>query len=220
MASFKRWLDRRRNPWKAPFHDAFRQWKRDRGDNRLFDYGTLPEGAVAFDLGGYRGDWTARVLTQQPAAHVHVFEPHPAFAGDLRARFAGDDRVEVHAFALGGQDGALALSDAGDASSALSGPDAQITGEVRSVSRFFDERDVPRIDLMKMNIEGGEYDLLPALIAAGVIGRIRRLQVQFHLFEPALAAARDDIRTRLRQTHDCAWEYPFVWEEWRLKSGG
>lgn len=220
MASLIRWLDRRRNPWKGEFYDAYRKWRREDGPARLYDYGGLPSGAVVFDFGGYRGEWTDVILTAQPEARVHVFEPHPGFAGALRKKFGEDGRVAIHALALGSEDGTMDLSDAGDASSAVADHGRIFQTPVVSVRRFFEEHDVPRIDLAKINIEGGEYELVPALIDAGVITRIDRMQVQFHLFDPALSAERDRIRARLKQTHVCAWCYPFVWEEWRRPSSG
>lgn len=217
MVSLKRWLDRRRNPWKSEFHDAFNAFRRDNAVARLHDYSDLPAGAVVFDFGGFRGDWTRTVLSRQPECTVHVFEPHPGYAAELRDSFAADPRVHVHECALGAADGTLALSDAGDASSAVAGHDRSFAAQVVSAKRFFEENHIPCVDLSGMNIEGGEYELLPALIDAGLIGRFRRLQVQFHLFDPGLAAARDAIRSDLERSHDCTLCYPFVWEEWRAR---
>jgi FkbM family methyltransferase len=218
MASLKKWLDRRRNPWRGAHYDAMKEWKRDKAAARLYDYRALAPGAVVFDMGGFRGEWADMVLAQQPEAVIHLFEPHPRFADDLRAKFEGDARVTVYPMALGSADGEMFLSDAGDASSSVAGGGGAEQAEVTSVARFFAERDIPKIDLMKVNIEGGEYDLLPALAASGVIDRIARLQVQFHLFEEALIPERDKLRARLALTHECVWCYPFVWEEWRLKA--
>jgi FkbM family methyltransferase len=219
MVSFKRWLDRRRNPWKAPFQDSMRRWKRDKGDRWRNDHGDLPAEAVVFDVGGYRGDWTADLLRQVPAASVHVFEPHPVFAEKLSERFSDAPRAAVHAFALGAEDGALWLSDDGDASSALAA-EGTVEGAVVSVGRFFDENHIPDVDLAKINIEGGEYDLLPALVESGNIGKIRRLQIQFHLLSQSSVDVREAVRTQLGGTHRCTWCYPFVWEEWVRSDDG
>ncbi|QYX58382.1 FkbM family methyltransferase [Roseovarius sp. SCSIO 43702] len=218
MASLKKWLDRRRNPWKGVFYDAFKLWKAENGPARLYAYDTLPEGATVLDFGGFEGTWADRILAAQPSADIHVFEPHPVFAAHLTQKFAERENVHVHAFALGRTDGTLSLSDTGDASSAVADLEKSLEAPVKAVSQFFDAHPLPAIDLVKINIEGGEYDLLPALLDAGVMDRIARLQVQFHLFDPAFAEARDAIRTRLSETHDCAWCYPFVWEEWRRRT--
>lgn len=217
MASLKRWLDRRRNPWKGVFYDAFRKWRRQNGQAQLVQYGDLVPGDVVFDVGAYRGEWTDTVLGQQPAAQMHLFEPHPGFAEALEKKFAGRDHVHVHELAIGSTTGTMELSDAGDASSSVADHGKSFEAKTMSVSDFFAHTPVDRIALMKVNIEGGEYDLLPALIESGDITKVDRLQVQFHLFEPDMKALRDDIRARLEATHHCVWSYPFVWEEWQLR---
>ncbi|MFU1476589.1 FkbM family methyltransferase [Roseovarius sp. C7] len=219
MASLKKWLDRRRNPWKGVFYDAFKRWKQENGPARLYDYKGLPTGAVVLDIGAFRGEWSDLILAAQPDCTIHAFEPHPGFARELREKYAGDTRVIVHECALGSAPGTLRLSDAGDASSSVAAHDRAFEAPIVSVESFFADHPLPRIDLAKINIEGGEYDLLPALVTTGQIAAITRLQVQFHLFEPGLAAARDDIRANLDKTHDCVWAYPFVWEEWQLRRG-
>lgn len=92
-----------------------------------------------------------------------------------------------------------------------------LNGEVVDVSRFMDEFTPASIDLAKINIEGGEYDLLPALARAGQLGRFDLLQIQFHLYDKQQIAERDAIRTDLGKTHTCDWSYDFVWEQWHRK---
>ncbi|MHA6263009.1 FkbM family methyltransferase [Arenibacterium sp. CAU 1754] len=217
MASLKRWLDLRRNPWKAPFNEGFKRWRSENGLQKLYDYDGLRPGAVVLDFGGFEGEWTALVRKAQPAAICHIFEPHPVFAKELHKKFDPVDGVHVHEFALGRAAGTLALDDAGDASSGFGNSDGAYSAPIRPVTEFFEEHEIGMVDLVKMNIEGGEYDLLPAMIDSGLIGKVRRLQVQFHLFDKSLVARREEIREKLAKTHDCVWAYPFVWEEWRLK---
>lgn len=176
----------------------------------------LGPGSVVFDVGGFKGNWAADIHDRY-GARIHVFEPHPGFAAEIRKRFYGNDAIVIHEFALGAQQGSLILSDDGDASSSFRKAKHTVTGRIEPVSGFFAEADIPRIDLMKVNIEGGEYDLLPALAGAGIMGRIGILQVQFHLFSADDIARRDDIRAILEETHSCDWSYDFVWEQWSLR---
>jgi len=219
MASLKRWLDLKRHPWKAPLHKGMKAWKADKAQqSNLYVYDALPERAVVLDIGGFEGGWSDIILTSCPAATIHIFEPHPVFAERLRAKFQGNSDIHVHEFAIGSKSDRLSLSDAGDASSSFGSDGTQeYDAEIRPVSEFFEKSGVGTVDLAKINIEGGEYDLLPGLIDSSVIGQIDRLQIQFHLFDPSLVAQRDAIRERLSETHSCVWCYPFVWEEWRLK---
>lgn len=200
-------------------HEGMKAWKSDKAALRNFlSYEDLPEQPVVLDIGGFEGGWSDGVRVARPNAIIHIFEPHPVFAEDLRKKFRETPGIHIHEFAIGKSRGRLSLSDDGDASSAFgtSGPQSY-DAEIRPVDEFFNATDLGQIDLVKINIEGGEYDLVPAMIDCGAIRQIERLQVQFHLFDPSLVAQRDAIRARLSDTHTCTWCYPFVWEEWQLK---
>ena len=74
------------------------------------------------------------------------------------------------------------------------------------------------VALMKMNIEGYEYELIPHLIISGVMERVKNLQVQFHLIEgKECEKLYETIFLGLSITHKITWRYPFVWESWERK---
>lgn len=215
--SLKDWLRQRREPWSKVSYTAFRQWRADRMEQVRMQFDDLGPQSVVFDVGGFQGNWAADIHARYGAI-VHVFEPHPAFAARIRQRFDGNAAITIHDFALGSHAGTLTLSDDGDASSSFRKATQTVTGRIEPVAAFFARSDIPRIDLMKMNIEGGEYDLLPALADAGILPRIGILQVQFHLYAQDDIARRAAIRATLAQTHDCDWSYDFVWEQWTVRT--
>ncbi|MCO4839619.1 MAG: FkbM family methyltransferase [Rhodobacteraceae bacterium] len=177
---------------------------------------SIQASSVVFDIGGFQGNWAAEI-NDRYGGEVHIFEPHPTFAQKIRGRFEGNAAIIPYDFALGSTEGILTLSDDGDASSSFCETGHAVTGRIEPVSRFFANVDIPCIDLMKINIEGGEYDLLPALIAADIMPRIGILQVQFHLYSADDIPRRDAIRTKLAETHSCDWNYDFIWEQWSLR---
>lgn len=210
MDVLKNWRDRRQHPWKDVYYDALRLWRGERGHTLLYDYISVPIGGTVFDFGGGKGEWADIVLIQQPDCTIHLFEPHPRKAADLRDKYRQDDRVKVYDYTLGSAEGKLPLPE-----ESVSGIEATV--DVVAVKRYFDTFDFPHIDLVKFNIGGAEYDLLPALMRAGILPRIQRMQVQFHLKGESQIADREDIRAAMQASHDCAWCYPFIWEEWRLR---
>jgi len=214
--SLKSWLRQRREPWTKVFYTAFRQWRADRMEATRMEFAELGPGSVVFDVGGFKGNWAADIHDRY-GARIHIFEPHPVFAEEIRSRFHGNDAIVTHEFALGQSEGHLTLSDDGDASSSFRNAENTVTGRIEHVERFFAKADIPRIDLVKVNIEGGEYELLPALEEAGIMPRIGVLQVQFHLFSADDIPRREAIRTMLAKTHSCDWSYEFVWEQWSLR---
>lgn len=67
---------------------------------------------------------------------------------------------------------------------------------------------------MKVNIEGGEYELLDRLIDTHLVELFSNIQVQFHPIAPTSALAVQRLRIELMKTHRPTYQYDFVWENW------
>lgn len=203
---------------RDPFLRAVRRWVRDKGDDTLrLDY-PLDADSVVIDVGGYQGDF-ADAVNKRFGCRVVVFEPVPAFHSYCVERFAGNSKISIVDCGLGAFDGSLPIEVSDDASSfnrAIPSAQPELV-KLRKADSMLAELGLDKIDLVKINIEGGEYDLLPLLIESGWINRIRHIQVQFHNFVPESASLRDAIRARLGETHREMWNYEFVWESWCLK---
>ena len=74
-----------------------------------------------------------------------------------------------------------------------------------------------RISVCLMNIEGGEFALIPYMLGLGIMERIDNLFVQFHYFAPLGKEKEVDIRERLEQTHEVLWDYTPTAVCWRKK---
>ena len=86
---------------------------------------------------------------------------------------------------------------------------------LRDVFRVLKELDITRVDLMKINIEGGEFPLLEHIISSGKQAIVRQYQIQFHNFVEKAVDRRTEISRALSKTHVRTWCYTFVWENWR-----
>ena len=195
---------------------ALHNWFRDRGDETLRLAYPLTENSLVIDVGGYEGAWAAQIV-QRYGCSILIFEPVHAFAQQIRDRFIDTPKVHLYELALGGEEGYAEIHIAKDGSSVYTGKGGTEPIHIVDASQFLQDLDVSRIDLMKINIEGGEYELLPNLIGSKYIQLIRDLQIQFHNFVPRAVERAENIRHSLRQTHDLTWQYPFVWENWRLR---
>jgi hypothetical protein len=89
---------------------------------------------------------------------------------------------------------------------------------IMDVVEFLDRYQATKVDLMKLNIEGGEYPVLKRLIDSGRITAIQRLLVQFHVFYPQARRLRRTLKRQLSETHECVFDYPFVWECWQRRA--
>lgn len=116
--------------------------------------------AVALDVGANIGALT--IPLAQLAAHVHAFEPQPAMADLLEenVRRAGQGRVTVHRCAVGQAAGTIRLprvrydrpGNFGGLSMGGEGPEVPVI--------TIDSLALPRVDLIKADVEGAELDVL------------------------------------------------------------
>lgn len=192
------------------------QYRRD-GWNTLITEGfTLVPDAIVLDFGGFLGDWSAEILLRYGCC-MHIFEPVPQFSDQLASRFAGDSRVRVHPFAVGMSDRQEVFNVAGDETGAFA---HGLSQSVLFVAAERLENFLPATaDLAAINIEGGEYELIPALAQVGRLRNIENVVVQFHPLPNRVEAEgrREEARRCLRRTHDLCWSYDFVWEYWKKR---
>jgi FkbM family methyltransferase len=205
---------------KLPLHVVYQKWRAvagGGGDNTLrLDYPLNP-GDRVLDVGGYLGDFAHEILVRHDVG-INVFEPVASFANHLRVRFAEEKRVSVHEFGLAGATRSEQIAIASESSSILRDFATAATQSIRLVAakEFLDGLDGD-IALLKINIEGCEYELLEHLLDENLFARVRYLQVQFHDFVPGARDRRRQLRERLARTHREQWNYPFIWESWERK---
>src|SRR5882762_204567 len=137
---------------------ALRKWFSDAGDHTLrLDY-QLQTQSVVFDLGGYKGDFAAAIGSRYNC-YVYVFEPVKRFFELCEMRFKLCPKIRCFNFAVSDSAGELQISDEDNSSSIVknnSNPNLE-TVRVREFKSIVTELGVTQIDLLKINIEGGEY---------------------------------------------------------------
>lgn len=187
----------------------------------------LTEGSVVLDVGAFEGQWTARALARADdrsggcvSLSVHAFEPEPGVLDRLRGSATGrDPRVTVHPFGLGGRDRTESLLIGGPGSSVFDRSEApaplgRVDVELRDVDAVLRAEGVDHIDLIKVNIEGGEFELIDRLYETGWLARTGTFIVQFHEFHPEAHRSRRRNRRQLAATHRRTWSYGWVFERW------
>ncbi|MFK7935350.1 MAG: FkbM family methyltransferase [Saprospiraceae bacterium] len=207
-------LQQRDPAWQRILDD----WRERDGEQTLrYDY-DLSADSVVFDLGGFEGDWASEIYARY-SAQIEVFEPHPAYANAIAKRFARNPKINIHPFGLAQKNTQLPLSVAAESSSVFNANNSGETIEVelRDMVTFMKEQSVEQVDLVKINIEGGEFELLEHLIAEQQIEKFQELQIQFHHFMPDARERMKRIQQQLAETHELTWQFEFLWENWRRK---
>lgn len=194
-------------------------WFLINGDNTLRLRYTLDTSSVVLDLGGYKGDWAAQIWNLYKPS-LYIFEPYKPYCDSIKNRFNGNDKIKVFEFGLGAKKEELAFSVAENASSVFNAGEKTEFIQIESISQFIRENEIKNIDLIKINIEGGEFELLEYLLDAGLITLFDNIQVQFHDFVPDAEKRMKAIQHKLALTHYPTYQYEFVWENWKRKQDG
>jgi FkbM family methyltransferase len=204
--------------YATPEEQRCAKWFLDQGDQTLrLNYPLLPS-SIVFDLGGYAGQWAADIYCRYNA-QIYIFEPVKHFSDNIQLRFKYNDKIKIFEFGLSSHDHTETLHINGERSSAFSS--AQTSEQIihlKRASDFLQENHLSQIDLMKINIEGGEYALLEHLIETNWIKNIKNIQIQFHDFVPHAEKRMKTIQDHLTKTHSLTYQYPWVWENWERKA--
>jgi FkbM family methyltransferase len=193
-------------------------------------YDLTPD-SVVLDVGAYFGNF-AKAIFERYHCHILAFEPVEQYIANLRGF---DPKIRCLGYGLGAKSAVVPIAVRNDSSTLYFGA-GESTQEVviRNVVDVFRDLNLDYVDLMKINIEGAEYDLLDLMLDTRLVDRVKHFQIQFHSYGPdelvycpvgdlsgrtpdSLRTRRDRIRARLAETHDEQWCSLFVWEGWAQK---
>jgi FkbM family methyltransferase len=201
--------------------ETVNQWFSDNGDvvHRL-NY-PLNQDSVVFDIGGFQGNFADQIHGKFNAT-VHVFEPMKQFSNYIGSRFAGNDKVLVYPVGVGAETKKLTIYvPNGQDEATLHPGESSIAREeeilVVDIVEVFEKIGVDHVNLMKLNIEGAEFDLLERLLDTNLHKKVTDIQIQYHIVDEDSEARRESISERLSETHERNWNYPWVWENWKIK---
>lgn len=194
-----------------------KKWFEDKGDETLrLDY-DLNSHSVVFDIGGYKGEFAAQMICKYDCT-VYIFEPIPEFYKIIKNKFFRNKNVIPFCYGLSDKTASQKISLTDNSSSFFIEDSNSLTIQTKNIVEFIQENNIEKIDLAKINIEGAEYALLESIIHNNLIHKFKNIQVQFHDFIIDDAKNRmERIQSNLSKTHILTYQYPFIWENWKLK---
>ncbi len=198
------------------------KWIKDQGDDTLRLNYPLTSNSIVFDVGGFNGDWSSKIFCMYDC-NIYVFEPVILYYENIQRRFIKNDKVTVVNKGLSSTTGEAEFF----INSNIDGSSFILRNDVNNIRKsivtmisakdFIDQNKITSIDLIKINIEGGEYDLLEHIICSGIINKIKNIQVQFHDFVENHETRLYKLRQFLSRTHVLTYCYEYIWENWEKK---
>ena len=197
---------------------TIRRCRKDGGDEKFrYTYNLTPD-SIVMDVGGFEGEWAEKIFKRY-GSQIHVFEPVASFYKMIEKNTEGNDSITVYDFGLGGTGRKEKISVDENASSIYKSDGAHEEITITDIIGWLNQHQVTKVDLIKINIEGGEFELLEKLIENNALSLFRNIQVQFHRFAPNADARMSAIHQLLRKTHRTTYSYPYIWENWeRIES--
>jgi FkbM family methyltransferase len=148
---------------------------------------------VLLDIGAHLGETVRRFYRERPDAdeyEIYCFEPDPDIFKLLFDNVGAIENVHCICAALTANTGSRTLLkgkiNQGDGSTLMAGKlTGSLSGTVQvachDINKWIEQK-IGKFDylIIKMNIEGAEYELLPYLILSGAMSRVDELYVQLH----------------------------------------
>jgi FkbM family methyltransferase len=203
------------------------QFRKAGWNQLIYDSAEVPPGGSIAVFGAFKGDSVSQWIESSPGVEVFAYEPVPEYFHELCKKFSGQ-RVKVYNFGVSDKN-EFRIFNVGDVFSTgnewraenLDGQvfAQQIRVNFRSLEHAVDSWP-PFIDVLEINIEGGEYELLEIFAKAGILARVRQVFVQFHDVGPTTSEEIRKARQYLESTHVQVWSFEMVWESWKSRSLG
>lgn len=187
--------------YPPPITDSFRESLR-------YEYPLTPSSLV-IDVGAHIGTFTLEI-SKRYGCYVEAYEPVGEFLSKWPTTLP--PKVTIHGSGVGSFDGPAVFGLSGDSTGMLSFGD-RCPVHLENITDVLGGR---KVDLLKLNIEGAEYDLIDTMILRGHMAKINNLQVQFHRNVAKCEARHAELRVRLLKTHHLTYDFPFCWENYRI----
>jgi FkbM family methyltransferase len=155
------------------------------------DYGDIPSDSVIVDLGASVGVFSVYAASTARNVRIYAYEPMPASFAlvEENVRLNGKERsVTAFNYAVGGEAGPRDLFIAGTDFffPTLLGPSQQGNGDAKHITvhcttleEILTANKLDRVDLLKMDIEGAEYEFFYKA-PASAFAKVREIRMEYH----------------------------------------
>lgn len=193
----------------------FNRWFSDKAEHLRYDYDAeLSSESIVVDLGLYHGDFS-ELISKKYNCYVYGFEPIKEFFNLSEKKLANFSKIKLFNYAVGNSDRIDKISLDMDGSSICKKGKNLVDIHIKSFESVLNELNLSQVDLLKINVEGCEYEILDHILDKNLIKLFKNIQVQFHDFVPNAIQKRNQIVEKLKITHTPTYLYEFVWENYK-----
>lgn len=193
-------------------------------DRYIYD---LNENSIVVDAGGYEGNWFKGIY-ERYKCKILVFEPVyenylkcclVAWGLTRKTPFCLGNKISILHAALSDKFKSLDFGTAGDSAGVHNSSEERqhVSSDKASVILWMNRDEDAVIDLLKLNIEGMEYEVIQDLYTNGKLKLIKNIQVQCHFNHEGAKEKYAKMREQLLETHEPEWDSEPVWQNYRLK---
>ena len=154
-------------------------WQQSGSEQRRTQY-KVSDDPVFLDIGAYEGQWATAMHTAYGGT-VYMFEVLPSFAASLSAGALGQNpSYKIYNVGLGNDNKTMqtSLESVNDAFSIYdNNTDNVVDLKFIKMSDFIKDNQIDRVDVCKINIEGGEFDLLEHMLESSICSMCDNIQV-------------------------------------------
>lgn len=176
-----------------------------------YEFDLTPE-SICIDAGSHEGNWS-HAIWEKYGCKIIALEPIPRYIHETFLRLENTGAIIIP-LALGRHNTVSAFRVHGALTGEFADGQEQIVGVISAGNLLNHIKG--QIAVLKLNIEGGEYDVLEHLLAQDMMGRIDNLIVQPHTCVPDFEARWKAIDEGLRRTHELTFFEPWCWSGYSL----
>lgn len=182
---------------------------------RYENYDLTPDSLV-IDCGFYKGEF-ALEMARRYNCWIESYEPVKEFY-EAGREIVRSYKIKLFNYAVTASPVALTVGKHGAMSGRFATGDPQ---EVAIPKPLIDVIPVTGCDLLKLNVEGMEFEILECLIESrrmydhSLAWHCKNIQVQFHPIVPDFQTRYESIRAKLLETHHLTYDFPWCWQNFR-----
>jgi FkbM family methyltransferase len=190
-------------------------WFKNNGElTHRIDY-DLNEDSIVVDIGGYHGEWS-HIINSTYHPQLLIFEPVKNYYKLINKYLGNKKNISIFNQGVSDKDHKAKININSQGSSVyFGGGVSEEDISLIDVKKIFEMVGKKDIDLIKIGVEGAEYEILERITSLGLTKRCKNIQVAFHKINKHSEQRRNAIRKELEKTHKLTYDYYFLCENWK-----